>query len=103
MISGYSGFIPPLTHLIEHRLIKEGPSPRVVTKLAKTGVKYIVVDHLLGDTSEILNQLRSQPNCKILYDQKGEMIAELPAMATGADMKNLMEMWSFGKYLLQPE
>ena len=94
MVSGYSGFVPPLTRLIEHKLINKGLSQPVITKLARTGVKYIVVDHLLGDTSEILSQLRSQQICKILYDKEGEMIAELPAMDAEREMENLIEMWS---------
>ena len=94
MVSGYSGFVPPITRLIEHKLINKGLSQPVITKLARTGVKYIVVDHLLGDTSEILSQLRSQQICKILYDKEGEMIAELPAMDAEREMENLIEMWS---------
>jgi hypothetical protein len=94
MVSGYSGFVPPLTRFIEHKLINKGLSQPVIAKLARTGVKYIVVDNLLGDTSEILSQLRSQRICKIIYDKDGEMVAELPVMDPERDMKNLTEMWS---------
>jgi hypothetical protein len=100
MVSGYSGFVPPITRLIEKKLLREGASRQVVMKLAKTGVRYVVVDNLLGDTTEILDQLRSQPNCEILYDRDGEMIAELPAIPPERDMEKLLAMWARGKGVL---
>jgi hypothetical protein len=80
MVSGYSGFVPKLTRLIESTVIREGISEATVTKLAKTGVKYIVVDNLLVDKRNVSNQLRSQRSCKILYDNNNEMVVELPVL-----------------------
>jgi hypothetical protein len=96
MVSGYSGFVPKLTRLIESTLIREGISESTITKLAKTGVKYMVVDNLLSDKKEISNQLRSQRSCKILYDKNNEMVVELPVLPP-EDEQDLNRMWRRSK------
>src|SRR5262249_26891239 len=49
MISGYSGFIPRISRLMERTLMDQGLSKEVIAKLAKTGVKYCVVDNQLDE------------------------------------------------------
>lgn len=89
MVSGYSGFVPDITRSIERVLVRDGPSPSVITKLAKTGVRYIVLDNLLEDTSGISSQLKSEKRCKVIYEQNGEMVVELPAVAVEPEPKDL--------------
>lgn len=93
MVSGYSGFIPEITRRIERAFLNGVISQSAITKLSRTGVKYIVLDHLLADTSDIANQLRRRRGCKVLYDRDGEMIVELPTTAREAE-ENLIRLWS---------
>jgi len=96
MISGYSGFIPRISRLMERTLLDQGASKDVVQKLAKTGVKYCVVDNQMDedDAAELENQLRANPQCKVLYDRNDEMVVQLPATIPETDMPKLIQLWS---------
>lgn len=93
MISGHSGFTPPLTTLIESTILEEGISPGVINKLMRTGVRYLVIDSMIGDTDLLRKRLRSLKEVKILYDDKKEMVVELPAGPVEKDIESLLKLW----------
>lgn len=94
MVSGRSGFSPPLNDVIEFEVTKHGFSPRIVQKLASTGVRYVVVDSFATDTARICRQLRSLPDTEILYDQEKEMVAQLPLAPVKTTIPELMQLWT---------
>lgn len=79
MTSGYSGFSPRLIDVMERKIYENGLSNLVVRNLSRTGVKYVVVDTLAGDTSGIRQQIKSLRDLQVLYDRNGEMVALLPS------------------------
>lgn len=93
MTDGYSGFTPELSILIRKRLSKD-PLNLNLTKLATTGVRYVVVDSMAYDTSQIREDLRRNTLVRILYDRNKEMIAALPLARVEKNEKNLKALWS---------
>ena len=95
MIQGYSGFTPPLNLLIEDLVFSQQQqwSNELVEKLATTGVRYLVVDSLGGNAKQICRNLRSLKNLRIIYDQNGEMIVQLPSVPVEHDLKALDALW----------
>ena len=93
MTSGYSGFSPRLIDVMERKINENGLSEIVIQNLSRTGVKYLVVDTLTGDTSAIRAQIKTLNNVRILYDRNGEMVALLPSEDRVTDMKDLLRMW----------
>jgi hypothetical protein len=96
MTSGYSGLFPPLTTKMEAEIRDKGLTKRTIYKLAQTGVKYLVVDKMAGDTFHLRRQLRSVRGVRILYDKEEEMIIELPAVPVEANEQELLNLWSGG-------
>jgi hypothetical protein len=94
MISGYSGFTPPLNSIMESAILRKGISKSIVTKLGRTGVRYIVVDPMLGETSILRRSVSSVPRVRILYQRGEQMVAEIPQSIPITDMSALLEMWS---------
>src|SRR5262249_59275607 len=95
MISGYSGFIPRISRLMERTLMDQGLSKEVIAKLAKTGVKYCVIDNQMDpdDAAQLEGQLRTDPGCKVLYDQDDEMVVQLPSTTPETETKRLLKLW----------
>lgn len=94
MVSGYSGFTPRLTTLIESTILQKGISKSLTNKLSRTGVKYVVVDSMLGDTSVLRKSLRSVQGLKILYEKNDEMVVALPSGIVEHKLDALSRMWS---------
>ena len=95
MVQGYSGFTPPLNLLIEDLVFSQQQqwTNELVDKLATTGVRYLVVDSLGGNAKQICRNLRSLKDLRIIYDQNGEMIVQLPSVPVEHDLKALDAMW----------
>jgi hypothetical protein len=97
MISGYSGFTPPLIALMESTLLETGISKAVTNKLARTGVRYLVIDSMLGDTSVLRRSVRSIPGLNVLYEKGDEMVVQLPPNLVEHRLYVLVRMWKLQK------
>jgi hypothetical protein len=93
-VMGHSGFVPPITRRIREYLLREGISDSSVRKLASTGVRYLVVDRLDGDTVDLCGRIRKLQSVKVLYDNNDQMIVELPHLEVQRDLSRLYEIWA---------
>lgn len=93
MVMGYSSFMPPLTRKIYAHISTNDISDAIIEKLVITGVRYIAVDYICGNSSEVCNKLRVLAGVKILYENKDGMLVELPKVKVEKDMSKLLNMW----------
>lgn len=93
MVTGYATFTPPLIKKIYRSLLTDGISDEFVEKAAITGVRYVVVDFINGNSEEICNKCRKLSRVKILYDQTDGMIVELPKVKAEKDISKLLKIW----------
>ncbi|MFH1550864.1 MAG: hypothetical protein ABIH04_09940, partial [Planctomycetota bacterium] len=93
MLLGYTGYRPPLQGEIYHRLTDFPMTDELCVKLARTGVRYVVIDRLTGGSRRRAEEIRRLRVPEIIFDDGNQIVARLPVLPVISDREKLLNMW----------